>query len=82
MNFLGLFYPYIVFMEEGWYCTIYSDYLDDIDNFILSLNKLTNYPIDENIILNITSSLNNLSIQYQLNDDLISLVNQFLTNSL
>ena len=51
MKFIRLSYPSLVLEEEGCYCTIYSDYLDDIDNFISTLNKLINYPDNEKILL-------------------------------
>jgi hypothetical protein len=50
---IKLSYPSLILEEEGSYCTIYSDYLDDINSFISILNKLINYPDDENIILTI-----------------------------
>lgn len=56
VKILMLFYPSLVFQEEGSNFTVYSDYLDNIDNFILILNKLINYPSDEFIILNMIIS--------------------------
>ena len=78
IKFLRLFYPSLIFEEEGSYCTIYSNHLDDIDNFVIALTKLIIYPVDEKIILNIQSQSYNFSVTCQLNDDLTNILKQYL----